>query len=127
MTGTLVDELYRLVLRREPEPEARRQVAARLADGPLSRAGLLAELVASPEFTRVRALEDGVALARRARTTGERPHGLTGPPGTDERVIEVPWVLARYRGEPRVLDIGSANADPLYLEALVEAAPGAVA
>jgi SAM-dependent methyltransferase len=126
MTETLVDELYRLVLRREPDPEARRQAAARLADGTLSRAGLLADLVASPEFTRVRALEDGVALARRARADGERPHGLTGPPGTDERVIEVPWVLARYRGEPRVLDVGSANAEPLYLEALAEAAPGAV-
>jgi SAM-dependent methyltransferase len=126
MTEALVDELYRLALRREPDPDARREAAARLADGSLSRAGLLAELVASPEFTRVRALEDGVALARRARAAGERPHGLTGPPGTDERVIEVPWVLARYRGEPRVLDVGSANADPLYLEALIEAAPGAV-
>ena len=126
MSETLVDELYRLVLRREPDPDARREAAVRLAEGTLSRAGLLAELVASAEFTRVRALEDGVALARRARAAGERPHGLTGPPGTDERVIEVPWVLARYRGEPRVLDVGSANADPLYLEALAEAAPAAV-
>jgi SAM-dependent methyltransferase len=121
-----VDELYRLVLRREPDAEARRDAAARLAAGTLSRAGLLAELVASPEFARVRALEDGIALARRARAAGERPHGLTGPPGTDERTIEVPWVLARYRGEPRVLDLGSAHAEPLYLEALVEAAPAAI-
>jgi SAM-dependent methyltransferase len=122
----LVDELYRLVLRREPDPDARREAAARLAAGTLSRAALLAELVASPEFTRVRALEDGIALARRARAGCERPHGLTGPPGTDERTIEVPWVLARYRGEARVLDLGSAHADPLYLEALVEAAPAAI-
>jgi len=126
MTEGLVDDLYRFVLRREPDPEARRQAAARLDEGTLSRAGLLAELVASPEFARVRALEDGIALARGARAAGERPHGLAGPAGTDERVIEIPWVLARYRGEPRVLDVGSANADPLYLEALAEAAPAVV-
>jgi hypothetical protein len=48
MTKGLVDDLYRFVLRREPDPEARRQAAARLDAGTLSRAGLLAELVASP-------------------------------------------------------------------------------
>jgi len=47
MTEGLVDDLYRFVLRREPDPEARRQAAARLDEGTLSRAGLLAELVAS--------------------------------------------------------------------------------
>jgi SAM-dependent methyltransferase len=119
-----IDELYRLALRREPDPEARAEAAARLAEGALSRAGLLAELVASAEFARLRALDDGIALARRARAAGERPHELVGPPGTDERVIEVPWVLARYRGEPRVLDLGSANADRAYLDALIEAVPG---
>jgi len=122
-----VEELYRVVLRREPDPEARTEAARRLADGTLTPAALLAELVASAEFMRLRALEEGIALARRARATGvARAHGLTGPPDTDERVVEVPWVLARFRGEPRVLDLGSANADPLYLAALVEAAPGAV-
>jgi SAM-dependent methyltransferase len=35
-------------------------------------------------------------------------------------------VLSRYGGEPRVLDVGSANAEPLYLEALCELAPGVV-
>jgi SAM-dependent methyltransferase len=119
-----VDELYRLVLRREPDPAARAEVAGRLAEGTLSRSGLLAEPVASDEFGRLRAVEDGIALARAAR--GTRPHGLTGPPGTDERVIEIPWVLARYGGEPRVLDLGSANADPAYLDALLDAAPAAV-
>jgi transcription elongation factor GreA len=119
-----VDELYRLVLRREPDPAARAEVAGRLAEGTLSRSGLLAEPVASDEFGRLRAVEDGIALARAAR--GTRPHGLTGPPGTDERVIEIPWVLARYGGEPRVLDLGSANADPAYLDALLDAAPTAV-
>jgi O-antigen chain-terminating methyltransferase len=35
-----------------------------------------------------------------------------------ERVVEVPWVLSRYRGERRVLDIGSANGHPVYLSYL---------
>ena len=32
-----------------------------------------------------------------------------------ERCIEIPWVLSRFQGEPRVLDIGYANAEPRYL------------
>jgi hypothetical protein len=120
----LVERLYRLVLRRDPDPEAREQALRRLADGTLSEAGLLAGLVASDEFACVRALDDGIALASRARMRGERPHALTGPPGTTERVIEIPWVLARYRGEPRVVDIGFANAEPAYLTALAAAVPG---
>ena len=35
-----------------------------------------------------------------------------------ERVVEIPWVLSRYRGERRVLDVGSANAVSLYLDHL---------
>ncbi len=122
MDEEAVARLYRLVLRREPDPEARAAIAARLGKGTLSEAGLLAELVASDEFARVRALDDGIALATQARLAGERPHELVGPAGTDERVIEVPWVLARYRGEPRVLDVGSANGEPAYLAALAAAA-----
>jgi len=34
-----------------------------------------------------------------------------------ERCIEIPWVLSRFRGEARVLDIGYANAEPRYLQA----------
>ena len=34
-----------------------------------------------------------------------------------ERCIEIPWVLSRFQGEPRVLDIGYANAEPRYLKA----------
>jgi SAM-dependent methyltransferase len=36
----------------------------------------------------------------------------------DERVIEIPWVLSRYQGERRVLDIGTSHAVPLYLRHL---------
>jgi SAM-dependent methyltransferase len=114
------DEIYRLVLGRAADPDA----ARRLAEDTVSPAGLIAELVGSDEFVRRRAIDDGIALARRMR--GTRPHGLSAPAGTDERVIEIPWALARYRGEPRVLDLGSANAQRAYLEALVAAAPAAV-
>ena len=38
--------------------------------------------------------------------------------GDSERCVEIPWVLSRFQGEPRVLDIGYANAEPRYLRAL---------
>jgi SAM-dependent methyltransferase len=122
----LVEELYRVVLRREVDPEARAEAARRLADGTLTPSALLADLVSSTEFARLRAIEDGIALARRCRAAGERPRALTGPAETDERVVEIPWVLGRVPAGGRVLDVGSANAEPLYLEALLAAAPGAV-
>lgn len=34
-----------------------------------------------------------------------------------ERCIEIPWVLSRYREEPRVLDVGHTNAEPRFLQA----------
>jgi O-antigen chain-terminating methyltransferase len=121
-----VEDAYRLVLRREPDPAALAWAVGELERGSLSRAGLVAELVRSDEFARLRVLEDAVAMARQARTEGIRPRELTAPPGTEERFIEIPWVLARYAGEARVLDVGYANADAAYLTALVEAAPDGV-
>jgi O-antigen chain-terminating methyltransferase len=35
-----------------------------------------------------------------------------------ERVVEIPWVLRRYSGEARVLEVGYAFAEELYLRAL---------
>ena len=67
-------------------------------------------------------LDDVVAYARGARARGERPRRLQAPPGTDERVIEIPWVLSRL-GSGRVLEVGYAFAEPAYLAALVDAAP----
>jgi SAM-dependent methyltransferase len=122
----LTRRLYRLVLRRDPEPEALARAVRRLGDGTLSRAALLDELVSSAEFERVRALDDGVSFAAWARAEKERPRELRGPPASDERVIEIPWTLARYRGEPRVLDVGYAHAEPAYVVALTAAAPGEV-
>ncbi len=38
--------------------------------------------------------------------------------GMTERVVEIPWVLSRYHQETRVLDIGTTNANSLYLRYL---------
>jgi SAM-dependent methyltransferase len=112
-----VERAYRLVLRRPPEPEALARRLAKLGDGTLSRATLLHELVGGEDFARVRALDDAVAYAAWARGVDERPRELRAPPG-DERPIEIAWTLSRYRGEPRVLDIGYAYAEAAYLAAL---------
>jgi SAM-dependent methyltransferase len=103
-----VERAWRFVLRRLPEVEARDRALAKLADGTLSRATLVRELVSDDEFVQV-ALQDD----------GERPRNLAGPPDSNERVIEIPWCLARYRGEKRVLDLGYVFAEPAYLAGLV--------
>lgn len=118
-----VRALYRLVLRREPEPAALARSAGMLADGTLSRATLLAELVGDEEFARVRSLDDAVAYAAWARGAGERPRELRAPRG-DERPIEIAWCLSRYRGEPALLDAGYAFAEPAYQAALVRLGAG---
>jgi SAM-dependent methyltransferase len=116
-----VARIWALVLRRPPEPEGRERALEQLRDGTLSRARLLRDLVESDEFGRVALLDDGLAraAAERARP-GEpgRPRELNAPAGSDERALEIPWSLARYRGEPRVLDLGYAFAEPAYLAGL---------
>jgi SAM-dependent methyltransferase len=116
--GEFVDQLWRSVLRRPIEPAAREEALGRLAGG-MSRTSLLLELVTSPEFEHVRLLDDAVAWAAAQRNAGERPRNLRAPPGTDERPIEIPWCLARYGGEARVLDAGYAFAEPAYLSGLL--------
>ena len=118
----LVAWLYRFVLRRPPEAAALERTVEKLRAGKISPATLLQELVSADEFGRVRALDDAVAFARWAREAGERPRELTAPAGLDERAIEIPWALARYRSERRVLDVGYAFAEPAYLAALLAAA-----
>jgi SAM-dependent methyltransferase len=115
---TFVETAFRLVLRRPPDEEARARALEKLAAGTLSRTTLLHELATAPESERVRLLDDGVAFARGARARGERPRWLQGPPGTDERVVELPWVLARLRGD-RALEVGYAFAEAPYLAALL--------
>ena len=115
-----VRRAYRLVLRRDPDGEALERALAKLGEGTLSRAGLLAELVGNAEHARIRQLDDAVAAALAARERKERPRRLSGPPWLDERIVEVPWVLARL-GTGTVLDVGYAFAEPAYLAALVRA------
>jgi SAM-dependent methyltransferase len=117
---TFVETAFRTVLRRPPDEEARARALEKLAAGTLSRTTLLHELATAPESDRVRMLDDGVAFARGARVRGERPRWLQGPPGTDERVIELPWVLARLR-DGRALEVGYAFAEAPYLAALLRA------
>jgi O-antigen chain-terminating methyltransferase len=121
-----VEAAYRVVLRRDPDSEALAWAVRELESGSLARTTFVADLVASDEFAQVRVLEEALALAARARAEGFRPRGLIAPAWADERLIEIPWVLARYRGEPRVLDVGYANASTAYLDALVGAAPDEV-
>jgi SAM-dependent methyltransferase len=114
---------FLLVLRRLPDEAARAAALESLRRHSLSRAGLIGDLVSSREFGRLRALDDGVARGLAARLTDERPHELVAPAELDERPIEMAWTLGRYRGEPRVLDIGYAFAEPVWLSALTAAQP----
>ncbi len=113
-----LDTLWRRVLRRPIEPAERVTTEERLRAG-MSRATLLRELATSTEHEHLRRLDDAVAWAAAQRAAGERPRNIEAPPGTDERPIEIPWCLARYTGERRVLDVGYAFAEPAYLAGLV--------
>lgn len=114
----LVEQVYRLVLQREPDAPARERAVDALEAGRLSPARLLHDLVTSAEAEQVRLFDDAVALAKWARHAGERSRALTAPPGAPERLVEIPWVLSRCRGEAVVLDTGHAFAHPAYLAAL---------
>jgi SAM-dependent methyltransferase len=111
-----VERAWRLVLRREPDAGS----AERVARGEVSRARLVRELVESQEFARVELLDEGLARARLERARSGRPRELRAPAWSDERAIEIPWVLSRYGGEPRVLDVGTAFAERAYVEGLEE-------
>lgn len=117
-----VERAFREALRRPPDDDARERALSRLADGTLSRATLLHELASAPEQARVRQLDDAVALGLAARARGERLRWLSGPPLTDERVIEIPWVLSRLDAGA-VLEVGYAFAEAAYVAALLRAAP----
>ena len=114
LVADFVEQAWRLVLRRDPDPGS----AERVERGEVSRARLVRELVESDEFARVELLDDGLARARFERLREGRPRELLAPAWSDERAIEIPWVLARYGGERRVLDIGTAFAERAYVEGL---------
>jgi SAM-dependent methyltransferase len=117
--SAFVDRAFREHLRRPPDDDARTRALAKLADGTLSRATLVHELVASDEAVRVRQLDDAVALGLGARDRGEQLSWLQEGPETDERVVEIPWVLSRLVGSGRVLEVGYAFAEPAYLAGLL--------
>ena len=116
-----VERAFREVLRRPLDDESRTRALAMLADGTLSRATFLHELATAPEAVRVRELDDAVALGLGARARRERLAWLQAPAATDERVIEVPWVLSRLVAAGRVLEVGYAYAEPVYLAGLLRA------
>jgi SAM-dependent methyltransferase len=119
--AAFVDRAFREILRRPADEASRARALAKLADGTLSRATFVHELVTAPEFSRVRELDDAVALGLGARARAERLTWLQGPAGTDERVIEIPWVLSRLVESGRVLEVGYAFAEPVYLAGLLRA------
>jgi SAM-dependent methyltransferase len=114
-----VEAAFRHILRRPPDDEARARAVSKLSEGPLSRATLVHELATSEEFVRVRELDDAVALGLGARARGERVRWLQAAAGTDERVVEIPWVLSRLRASGRVLEVGYAFAETAYLGGLL--------
>jgi len=113
-----VDRAYRLLLRRDADERSRDDALRSLASQTLSRAALIADLAASDEFVRLRALEDAVARAAAARAAGERPHELTSLRGIDERPVELAWTLGRFVRAERMLDVGYAFAEPAWLAAV---------
>ena len=118
--GAYVDALYRMVLRRPAEDDAIRAAHAELAGGEqLTRAGLLERIVASREFAEVKLLDELVRDLRRDPRPFTLPVDSPLGPGTTERLIEIPWMLSRWRGERRVLDVGYAYASLSWLSGLM--------
>ena len=74
-----VRDLYRLVLRRDPDAEAQERALEKLAEGTLSRATLLSEFVGTAEHGRVRLLDDAIALALAARQQRRAAASPDGP------------------------------------------------
>jgi len=114
-----VESAFRSILRRRPDDEARERALSKLAEGTLSRATFVHELATSEESVRVRELDDAVALGLGARARQERIRWLQAPAGTDERVVEIPWVLSRLRRAGRVLEVGYAFGETAYLAGLL--------
>lgn len=114
-----VEAAFRHILRRLPDGKARDRALSKLAEGTLSRATMIHELATGEESRRVRQLDDAVALGLGARDRRERIRWLQAPAGTDERVVEIPWVLSRLRTMGRVLEVGYAFAETAYLAALL--------
>ena len=112
-----VDLAYWAVLGRPPDSGALEAAVPALRSGALSRHAAIRNLVESHEFAELLAIEEATLAALGSGA----PFAPTVPfsAGMSERVVEVPWVLSRYRGERRVVDVGYANAPSVYLSLLL--------
>jgi SAM-dependent methyltransferase len=108
---------YRVILGRPIDTAARAALGGQLRSGGLDRTAVVGELVASAEF---REAESVSRVTRTARASGAPWHdfGVPNDAQASERVVEVPWVLSRYSGERRVVDVGTSNAPAVHRELL---------
>jgi O-antigen chain-terminating methyltransferase len=111
------DLVYRAVLGRPVDDTTRPGLVEQMQSGRVDRTGLVGALVASAEFREAAAIS---GATRAARATSAHFTDVAEPSdrSASERVIEVPWVLSRYAGERRVVDVGTTNAPPVYRELL---------
>jgi glycosyltransferase involved in cell wall biosynthesis/SAM-dependent methyltransferase len=114
-----LDLLYRLILRRPVEDAALRAAQLALAVGEASRSDLVRWMVESREFREIELVEKTLAGIRRSGEPFTVSPGEPLGPDTTERVVEIPWILSRWRGARRVLDLGYAYASGVYLTALL--------
>ena len=117
--ATYLDLVYRLLLRRPAEEEALRSGQLAMAASYESRTQLVREVLESREFHEIELIEDKLKELAGDRREFTMERGEAFAPNTTERVVEIPWVLSRWRGEQRVLDVGYAFASGVYLSALL--------
>lgn len=111
-----IDLAFAVLLGRPVDNATLERTCQQLAGGETTRHRFLRELVDSGEFRGAALLEEVLLETRDGGPfTVETPRW----PETSERLVEVPWVLSRYRGERRVLDVGYAFAEGAYLTALL--------
>jgi SAM-dependent methyltransferase len=83
---------------------------------------LIAEAAPRSEIERLNQAFELIAQRAPASETERLNHTieLIANHRASERVVEVPWVLGKYRGEHRVLEVGYAFAEEHYLQALID-------
>jgi glycosyltransferase involved in cell wall biosynthesis/SAM-dependent methyltransferase len=119
-TGPFLTLLYRLVLGRPAEDAAARAAHAELFGPQLTRPKLVERILDSREFRELKTLEEVMKDLYNDPRTFTLQRGSPLGPGTTERLVEIPWMLSRWQGEPRVLDVGYAYALGVYLMHLLQ-------
>jgi len=113
-----VDLLYRLLLRRAAGDDALASATRALAAGETTWAELARWIVTSWEYRELELIEGALARIQREPSTFRIGQDVGFGPETTERVVEIPWVISRWGGAQRVLDLGYAYAPRAYLSAL---------